>query len=150
MKTRAAVAFEAKRPLEIVEVDLEGPRAGEVLVEIKATGICHTDAYTLDGLDSEGIFPSILGHEGAGVVVETGPGVTSVAVGDHVIPLYTPECRQCKSCLSRKTNLCTAIRGTQGKGLMPDGSSRFSYKGQAIAHYMGLSLIHISEPTRPY
>ena len=139
MKTRAAVAFEAKRPLEIVEVDLEGPRAGEVLVEIKATGICHTDAYTLDGLDSEGIFPSILGHEGAGVVVEVGPDVTSVEVGDHVIPLYTPECRQCKSCLSRKTNLCTAIRGTQGKGLMPDGTSRFSYKGQAIAHYMGCS-----------
>jgi S-(hydroxymethyl)glutathione dehydrogenase/alcohol dehydrogenase len=123
MKTRAAVAFEAKRPLEIVEVDLEGPRAGEVLVEIKATGICHTDAYTLDGLDSEGIFPSILGHEGAGVVVEVGPGVTSLAVGDHVIPLYTPECRQCKSCLSRKTNLCTAIRATQGKGVMPDGTS---------------------------
>ncbi len=139
MKTRAAVAFEAKRPLEIVEVDLEGPRAGEVLVEIKATGICHTDAYTLDGLDSEGIFPSILGHEGAGVVVEVGSGVTSVAVGDHVIPLYTPECRQCKSCLSRKTNLCTAIRATQGKGLMPDGTSRFSYKGQVIAHYMGCS-----------
>ena len=139
MKTRAAVAFEAKKPLEIVEVDLEGPRAGEVLIEIKATGICHTDAYTLDGLDSEGIFPSILGHEGAGVVVEVGPGVTSVAVGDHVIPLYTPECRQCKSCLSRKTNLCTSIRATQGKGLMPDGTSRFSYKGQAIAHYMGCS-----------
>ena len=139
MKTRAAVAFEAKRPLEIVEVDLEGPRFGEVLIEIKATGICHTDAYTLDGLDSEGIFPSILGHEGAGVVVEVGPGVTSLAVGDHVIPLYTPECRQCKSCLSRKTNLCTAIRGTQGKGVMPDGTSRFSYKGRAIAHYMGCS-----------
>ena len=139
MKTRAAVAFEAKRPLEIVEVDLEGPRAGEVLVEIRATGVCHTDAYTLDGLDSEGIFPSILGHEGAGVVVEIGPGVTSVKPGDHVIPLYTPECRQCKSCLSRKTNLCTAIRGTQGKGLMPDGTSRFSYRGQAIAHYMGCS-----------
>ncbi len=139
MKTRAAVAFEAKKPLEIVELDLEGPRAGEVLVEIKATGICHTDAYTLDGFDSEGIFPSVLGHEGAGVVVEVGPGVTSVAVGDHVIPLYTPECRQCKSCLSRKTNLCTAIRATQGKGLMPDGTSRFSYKGQQIFHYMGCS-----------
>src|SRR6201988_3894819 len=139
MKTRAAVAFEAKKPLEIVEVDLEGPKAGEVLVEIKATGICHTDAYTLDGFDSEGIFPSILGHEGAGVVVEVGPGVTSVQPGDHVIPLYTPECRQCKSCLSRKTNLCTAIRATQGKGLMPDGSSRFSYKGQTIFHYMGCS-----------
>src|SRR5690349_18439511 len=139
MKTRAAVAFAAKQPLEIVEVDLEGPRAFEVLVEIKATGICHTDAYTLDGLDSEGIFPSILGHEGAGVVVEVGAGVTSVKPGDHVIPLYTPECRQCKSCLSRKTNLCTAIRATQGRGLMPDGTSRFSYKGQTIAHYMGCS-----------
>src|SRR6187397_3049890 len=139
MKTRAAVAFAAKTPLEIVEVDLEGPKAFEVLVEIKATGICHTDAYTLDGLDSEGIFPSILGHEGAGVVVEVGQGVTSVKVGDHVIPLYTPECGQCKSCLSRKTNLCTAIRGTQGKGLMPDGSSRFSYKGRPIFHYMGCS-----------
>src|SRR5512147_2075883 len=139
MKTKAAVAFAAKQPLEIVELDLEGPKAGEVLVEIKATGICHTDAYTLDGLDSEGIFPSILGHEGAGIVRETGAGVTSVAVGDHVIPLYTPECRQCKSCLSRKTNLCTAIRATQGKGLMPDGTSRFSYNGQPIAHYMGCS-----------
>jgi S-(hydroxymethyl)glutathione dehydrogenase/alcohol dehydrogenase len=139
MKTRAAVAFEAKKPLEIVEVDLEGPGAFEVLVEIKATGICHTDAYTLDGLDSEGLFPSILGHEGAGVVLEVGAGVTSVQPGDHVIPLYTPECRQCKSCLSRKTNLCTAIRATQGKGLMPDGTSRFSYKGQTIFHYMGCS-----------
>ena len=139
MKTRAAVAFEAKKPLEIVEVDLEGPKAFEVLVEIKATGICHTDAYTLDGFDSEGLFPSILGHEGAGIVREVGPGVTSLKPGDHVIPLYTPECRQCKSCLSRKTNLCTAIRATQGKGLMPDGTSRFSYKGQAIHHYMGCS-----------
>jgi len=139
MKTRAAVAFEAKKPLEIVEVDLEGPKAFEVLVEIKATGICHTDAYTLDGLDSEGLFPSILGHEGAGVVLEVGPGVTTLKPGDHVIPLYTPECRQCKSCLSRKTNLCTAIRGTQGRGLMPDGTSRFSYKGQTIHHYMGCS-----------
>jgi S-(hydroxymethyl)glutathione dehydrogenase / alcohol dehydrogenase len=139
MKTRAAVAFAAKRPLEIVELDLEGPKAGEVLVEIKATGICHTDAYTLDGFDSEGIFPSILGHEGAGIVREVGAGVTSVAAGDHVIPLYTPECRQCKSCLSRKTNLCTAIRATQGKGLMPDGTSRFSHKGKPIAHYMGCS-----------
>ena len=139
MKTRAAVAFEAKRPLEIVEVDLDGPKAGEVLVEIMATGICHTDAYTLDGLDSEGLFPSILGHEGAGVVREVGPGVTSVKPGDHVIPLYTPECRQCKSCLSGKTNLCTAIRATQGKGVMPDGTSRFSYKGQTIFHYMGCS-----------
>ncbi|HEX3699538.1 MAG TPA: S-(hydroxymethyl)glutathione dehydrogenase/class III alcohol dehydrogenase [Phenylobacterium sp.] len=139
MKTRAAVAFAAKQPLEIVELDLEGPGPGEVLVEIKATGVCHTDAYTLDGFDSEGIFPSILGHEGAGVVVEVGPGVTSVAAGDHVIPLYTPECRQCKSCLSRKTNLCTAIRATQGKGVMPDGTSRFSYKGRSIFHYMGCS-----------
>jgi S-(hydroxymethyl)glutathione dehydrogenase/alcohol dehydrogenase len=139
LKSRAAVAFEAKKPLEIVEVDLEGPKAGEALVEIKATGICHTDAYTLDGLDSEGIFPSILGHEGAGIVREVGSGVTSVKPGDHVIPLYTPECRQCKSCLSRKTNLCTAIRATQGKGVMPDGTSRFSYKGQTIYHYMGCS-----------
>src|SRR5512141_1807969 len=139
MKTRAAVAFQAKKPLEIVELDLEGPKAGEVLIEIKATGICHTDAYTLDGLDSEGIFPSILGHEGAGVVLEVGAGVTSVRPGDHVIPLYTPECRQCKSCLSRKTNLCTAIRATQGKGMMPDGTSRFSIKGKPIHHYMGCS-----------
>lgn len=139
MKTRAAVAFEAKKPLEVVELDLEGPKAGEVLVEIMATGICHTDAYTLDGLDSEGIFPSILGHEGAGIVREVGAGVTSVTPGDHVIPLYTPECRQCKSCLSGKTNLCTAIRATQGKGLMPDGTTRFSYKGQPIYHYMGCS-----------
>jgi S-(hydroxymethyl)glutathione dehydrogenase/alcohol dehydrogenase len=139
MKTRAAVAFEAKQPLEIVEVDLDGPKAFEVLVEIKATGVCHTDAYTLDGLDSEGIFPSILGHEGAGVVLEVGPGVTTVAPGDHVIPLYTPECRQCKSCLSGKTNLCTAIRATQGRGVMPDGTSRFSYKGDVIHHYMGCS-----------
>src|SRR6266571_3787319 len=139
MKTRAAVAFEAKKPLEIVELDLDGPKAGEVLVEIKATGICHTDAYTLDGLDSEGIFPSILGHEGAGIVREVGAGVISVKPGDHVIPLYTPECRQCKSCLSQKTNLCTAIRATQGKGLMPDGTTRFGYKGKPIFHYMGCS-----------
>jgi S-(hydroxymethyl)glutathione dehydrogenase / alcohol dehydrogenase len=139
MKTRAAVAFAPKKPLEIVELDLEGPKAGEVLVEIMATGICHTDAYTLDGLDSEGLFPSVLGHEGAGIVREVGAGVTSVAPGDHVIPLYTPECRQCKSCLSGKTNLCTAIRATQGKGLMPDGTTRFSYKGQPIFHYMGCS-----------
>jgi S-(hydroxymethyl)glutathione dehydrogenase/alcohol dehydrogenase len=139
MKTRAAVAFEAKQPLEIVELDLDGPKAGEVLVEIMATGICHTDAYTLDGLDSEGLFPSILGHEGAGIVREVGQGVASVKPGDHVIPLYTPECRQCKSCLSQKTNLCTAIRATQGKGVMPDGTSRFSYKGQTIFHYMGCS-----------
>ena len=118
MKTRAAVAFAPKQPLEIVELDLEGPKAGEVLVEIMATGLCHTDAYTLDGLDSEGIFPSVLGHEGAGIVREVGAGVTSVSPGDHVIPLYTPECRQCKSCLSGKTNLCTAIRATQGKSVM--------------------------------
>ncbi|HKX77961.1 MAG TPA: S-(hydroxymethyl)glutathione dehydrogenase/class III alcohol dehydrogenase [Novosphingobium sp.] len=139
MKTRAAVAFAPKQPLEIVELDLDGPKAGEVLVEIMATGICHTDAYTLDGFDSEGIFPSVLGHEGAGIVREVGAGVTSVKPGDHVIPLYTPECRQCKSCLSGKTNLCTAIRATQGQGLMPDGTSRFSYKGQTIFHYMGCS-----------
>ncbi len=139
MKTRAAVAFEAKRPLEIVELDLEGPQPGEVLVEIMATGICHTDAYTLDGFDSEGLFPSVLGHEGAGIVREIGAGVTSVAVGDHVIPLYTPECRTCPSCLNPKTNLCTRIRATQGKGLMPDGTTRFSYKGQPIFHYMGCS-----------
>ena len=139
MKTRAAVAFEAKKPIEIVELDLEGPKAGEVLIEIMATGICHTDAYTLDGFDSEGIFPSVLGHEGAGIVREIGAGVTSVKPGDHVIPLYTPECRQCKSCLSGKTNLCTAIRATQGKGLMPDGTSRFCYKGRTVFHYMGCS-----------
>jgi S-(hydroxymethyl)glutathione dehydrogenase/alcohol dehydrogenase len=139
MKTRAAIAFAPKTRLEIVELDLEGPRPGEVLVEIKATGICHTDAYTLDGFDSEGLFPVILGHEGAGIVLDVGAGVTSVKPGDHVIPLYTPECRQCKSCLSRKTNLCTAIRATQGKGVMPDGTSRFSYKGQSIYHYMGCS-----------
>src|SRR2546423_9005094 len=139
MKTRAAVAFAPKKPLEIVEVDLDAPKAGEVLVEIMATGICHTDAYTLDGLDSEGIFPSILGHEGAGIVREVGAGVTSVKSGDHVIPLYTPECRQCKSCLSQRTNLCTAIRATQGKGLMPDGTSRFSLDGKPVYHYMGCS-----------
>ncbi|AEI38285.1 MAG: S-(hydroxymethyl)glutathione dehydrogenase/class III alcohol dehydrogenase [Zymomonas mobilis subsp. pomaceae] len=139
MKTRAAVAFAEKQPLEIVELDLEGPKQGEVLVEIMATGICHTDAYTLGGFDSEGVFPAVLGHEGAGIVREVGKGVTSVKVGDHVIPLYTPECRQCKSCLSGKTNLCTAIRETQGRGLMPDGTTRFSYKGQPIFHYMGCS-----------
>src|SRR6202049_4723157 len=139
MKTRAAVAFQAKKPLEIVELDLDGPKAGEVLVEIKATGICHTDAYTLDGFDSEGLFPSILGHEGAGVVVEVGAGVTSVKPGDHVIPLYTPECRQCNYCLSRKTNLCQAIRSTQGRGLMPDATSRFSIDGKPLFHYMGTS-----------
>ncbi len=139
MKTRAAVAFEAKKLLEIVELDLEGPRAGEVLVEIKATGICHTDAYTLDGFDSEGIFPSVLGHEGAGIVREVGAGVTSLKAGDHVIPLYTAECRQCKTCLSGKSNLCTAVRTTQGKGVMPDGTSRFRYKGREVFHYMGCS-----------
>src|SRR5438067_1639043 len=139
MKTRAAVAFAPKQPLEIVEVDLDGPKAGEVLVEIMATGICHTDAYTLDGFDSEGIFPSILGHEGAGIVREVGPGVTSVKAGDHVIPLYTPECRQCKSCLSGKTNLCTAIRATQGRGVMPDGTSRFALGQTMLHHYMGTS-----------
>lgn len=139
MKTRAAVAFEAKKPLEIVELDLEGPKAGEVLVEIMATGICHTDAYTLDGLDSEGIFPSVLGHEGAGIVREVGAGVTSVQPGDHVIPLYTPECRTCEYCLNPKTNLCQAVRTTQGQGVMPDGTSRFSYKGEKILHYMGTS-----------
>jgi S-(hydroxymethyl)glutathione dehydrogenase/alcohol dehydrogenase len=139
MKTRAAVAWAAEKPLTVETVDLDGPKAGEVLVEIMATGICHTDAYTLSGLDSEGTFPSILGHEGAGVVREIGAGVTSVKVGDHVIPLYTPECRQCKSCLSQRTNLCTAIRSTQGQGVMPDGSSRFSFEGKRIAHYMGCS-----------
>ncbi len=139
MKSRAAIAVAPNKPLEIHQVDLEGPRAGEVLVEIMATGVCHTDAYTLEGKDSEGIFPSILGHEGAGIVREIGAGVTSVAVGDHVIPLYTPECRHCKSCLSRKTNLCTAIRATQGKGLMPDGTSRFTLGGETIHHYMGCS-----------
>lgn len=139
MKTRAAVAFEAGKPLEIVEVDLEGPQAGEVLVEIKATGLCHTDEFTRSGADPEGIFPAILGHEGAGVVLEVGPGVTSLKAGDHVIPLYTPECRECEYCLNPKTNLCQAIRSTQGQGLMPDGTSRFSYKGEKIFHYMGCS-----------
>src|ERR1051326_4328662 len=139
MKTRAAIAVAPNAPLEIHEVDLDGPSAGEVLVEIMATGVCHTDAYTLEGKDSEGIFPSILGHEGAGIVREVGPGVTSVKPGDHVIPLYTPECRQCKSCLSGKTNLCTAIRATQGKGLMPDGTTRFRYRGEPVFHYMGCS-----------
>jgi S-(hydroxymethyl)glutathione dehydrogenase/alcohol dehydrogenase len=139
MKVKAAIAFEAGKPLEIETVELAGPKAGEVLVEIKATGICHTDEFTRSGADPEGLFPAILGHEGAGIVVEVGPGVTSVKPGDHVIPLYTPECRQCKSCLSRKTNLCTAIRATQGKGLMPDGTSRFSLKGKTVHHYMGCS-----------
>ena len=139
MKTRAAIAVAPNAPLEIHEVDLDGPKAGEVLVEIMATGICHTDAYTLEGKDSEGIFPSILGHEGAGIVREVGEGVTTVKVGDHVIPLYIAECRTCPSCLSRKTNLCTAVRATQGKGVMPDGTSRFSLDGETIAHYMGCS-----------
>src|SRR5882757_4338634 len=139
MDVRAAVAVAAGRPLEVTTVQLEGPREGEVLVEIKATGVCHTDEFTLSGADPEGLFPAILGHEGAGVVVDIGRGVTSVQKGDHVIPLYTPECRQCPSCLSRKTNLCTAIRATQGQGLMPDGTSRFSYKGKQIHHYMGTS-----------
>ncbi|MBB4051376.1 S-(hydroxymethyl)glutathione dehydrogenase/alcohol dehydrogenase [Devosia subaequoris] len=139
MKTRAAVALAAGKPLEIVEVDLEGPKAGEVLIEIKATGLCHTDDFTLSGADPEGLFPSILGHEGAGVVVDVGAGVTSVKKGDHVIPLYTPECRECYSCRSGKTNLCTAIRATQGQGLMPDGTSRFSLEGKPIYHYMGCS-----------
>jgi S-(hydroxymethyl)glutathione dehydrogenase/alcohol dehydrogenase len=139
LKAKAAIAFAAGKPLEIEMVDLDGPKAGEVLVELKATGVCHTDEFTRSGGDPEGLFPSILGHEGAGVVVEVGPGVTTLKAGDHVIPLYTPECRQCKSCLSRKTNLCTAIRATQGKGLMPDGTSRFSLKGAPVHHYMGCS-----------
>jgi len=139
MKTRAAVAFEKAKPLEIVEVDLEGPREGEVLVEIKATGICHTDEFTISGADPEGLFPAIMGHEGAGIVVDVGPGVKSLKKGDHVIPLYTPECRECDYCLNPKTNLCQKIRTTQGKGLMPDGTSRFSYKGKMVHHYMGCS-----------
>jgi len=139
MDVRAAVAFEAGKPLEITTVQLDGPRAGEVLVEIKATGICHTDEFTLSGADPEGIFPAILGHEGAGVVVDVGPGVTSLKKGDHVIPLYTPECRECEYCLNPKTNLCQAIRTTQGAGLMPDGTSRFSLNGKPIFHYMGTS-----------
>ena len=148
MRTRAAVAWKAGAPLTIEDVELAGPKAGEVLVEIKATGICHTDYYTLSGADPEGLFPAILGHEGAGVVLETGPGVTSLKAGDHVIPLYTPECRQCKSCLSRKTNLCTAIRATQGKGQMPDGTSRFTIGGKPVHHYMGTSTFsnHIVVP----
>lgn len=139
MDVRAAVAYKAGDPLTIETVQLQGPRAGEVLVEIKATGVCHTDAFTLSGDDPEGIFPAILGHEGAGIVVDVGPGVSSLKKGDHVIPLYTPECRQCEYCLSRKTNLCQAIRATQGKGLMPDGSSRFSVGGKEVFHYMGTS-----------
>jgi S-(hydroxymethyl)glutathione dehydrogenase/alcohol dehydrogenase len=139
MKTKAAVAYAAGKPLEVTTVELDGPRAGEVLVEIKATGICHTDEFTRSGADPEGLFPVIFGHEGAGIVVDVGVGVTSVRKGDHVIPLYTPECRQCKSCLSHKTNLCTAIRATQGKGVMPDGTSRFSIGKQMLHHYMGCS-----------
>src|SRR5712675_1195225 len=139
MKTRAALALAAGKPLEIVTVDLAGPKAGEVLVEIKASGVCHTDEFTRSGADPEGLFPVIFGHEGAGIVVEVGAGVSSLRKGDHVIPLYTPECRQCKSCTSRKTNLCTAIRATQGQGVMPDGTSRFSVDGQKIHHYMGCS-----------
>ncbi|HQT67785.1 MAG: S-(hydroxymethyl)glutathione dehydrogenase/class III alcohol dehydrogenase [Rhodospirillales bacterium 20-60-12] len=139
MKSRAAVARAAGQKLSLEIVDIEGPKFGEVLVEVKATGICHTDEYTLSGADPEGIFPAILGHEGAGIVVDVGPGVTSLKKGDHVIPLYTPECRNCKSCLSRKTNLCTAIRTTQGKGVMPDGTSRFSCDGAPVMHYMGCS-----------
>ena len=139
MKSRAAVAFEAGKPLSIETVDLEGPQAGEVLVEVKATGVCHTDEFTLSGADPEGAFPAILGHEGAGVVVEVGAGVTSVRPGDHVIPLYTPECRECEYCLHPKTNLCQAIRSTQGQGVMPDGTSRFSLNGETILHYMGTS-----------
>src|ERR1700744_1778562 len=139
MKTKAAIAYAAGQPLEVVEVDLQGPKAGEVLVEIKASGVCHTDEFTRSGADPEGLFPVILGPEGGGIVVGVGPGVTTLKKGDHVIPLYTPECRQCKSCLSRKTNLCTQIRATQGKGLMPDGTSRFSHKEKPILHYMGCS-----------
>ncbi len=139
MQVKAAVAFEAGRPLTLETVELAGPLEGEVLVEIKATGVCHTDAYTLSGDDPEGLFPAILGHEGAGIVVEVGSGVKTLKKGDHVIPLYTPECRQCKFCLSRKTNLCQSIRVTQGKGLMPDGTSRFSFNGQMLHHYMGTS-----------
>jgi S-(hydroxymethyl)glutathione dehydrogenase/alcohol dehydrogenase len=139
MKTRAAVAYQAGKPLVVETVDLDGPKAGEVLVEIRASGVCHTDEFTRSGADPEGLFPVIFGHEGAGVVVDVGPGVTSLEKGDHVIPLYTPECRQCKSCLSHKTNLCTAIRSTQGQGVMPDGTSRFSIGGEKIHHYMGCS-----------
>ena len=139
MQSRAAVAWEANKPLTIETVEIGGPKAGEALIEIMATGVCHTDAYTLSGLDSEGRFPAILGHEGAGIVREIGAGVTSVKVGDHVIPLYTPECRQCKTCLSRRSNLCTSIRATQGQGLMPDSTSRFSCTGNEVFHYMGCS-----------
>jgi S-(hydroxymethyl)glutathione dehydrogenase/alcohol dehydrogenase len=139
MKTKAAIAYEAGKSLAVETVELDGPKAGEVLIEIKASGVCHTDEFTRSGADPEGLFPVIFGHEGAGIVIEVGPGVTTLKKGDHVIPLYTPECRQCKSCLSRKTNLCTAIRATQGKGVMPDGTSRFSISGKKIHHYMGCS-----------
>ncbi|MFZ5835622.1 MAG: S-(hydroxymethyl)glutathione dehydrogenase/class III alcohol dehydrogenase [Pseudomonadota bacterium] len=139
MDVRAAVAFEAGKPLEIVTVQLDGPKEGEVMIELKATGICHTDAFTLSGDDPEGVFPAILGHEGAGIVVEVGAGVKSLKKGDHVIPLYTPECRQCEYCLNPKTNLCQAIRETQGRGVMPDGTGRFTYKGKPVLHYMGCS-----------
>ncbi len=139
MKTKAAIAYAAGKPLEVVTLDLDGPKAGEVLIQIKASGVCHTDEFTRSGADPEGLFPVILGHEGAGIVVDVGPGVTSLKKGDHVIPLYTPECRQCKSCLSRKTNLCTAIRATQGKGVMPDGTSPFSIGKEKVHHYMGCS-----------
>ena len=139
MQVRAAVAFEAKRPLEIAEIELAGPKAGEVLVRLAATGVCHTDAYTLSGRDPEGLFPAVLGHEGAGVVEEVGPGVGSVAPGDHVIPLYIPECRECRYCVSGRTNLCVKLRATQGRGVMPDGTSRLSLGGKTIHHYMGTS-----------
>ena len=161
MKTQAAVAFEAGKPLEICEVELQDPKEGEVLVELKATGVCHTDAFTLSGEDPEGVFPSILGHEGAGIVVDVGPNVSSVKAGDHVIPLYTAECRKCEFCLHPKTNLCQAVRETQGQGVMPDGTSRFSLKGKPLMHYMGcstfsnytvlpVSYTHLTLPTTPY
>src|SRR5262245_12462424 len=139
MKVKAAVAFEKGKPLTVETVDLEGPKGNEVLIEVKATGLCHTDWYTLSGADPEGLFPCVLGHEGAGIVVEVGAGVRSLAPGDHVVPLYTPECRQCSYCLSRKTNLCQAIRSTQGKGLMPDGTSRLRQGNKTIHHFMGTS-----------
>ena len=148
MKTRAAVAWEAGKLLQVMEIDLEGPREGEVLIRNVATGVCHTDAFTLSGEDPEGIFPSILGHEGGAVVEEIGPGVSSVAVGDQVIPLYTPECGKCKFCTSGKTNLCQAIRATQGQGLMPDGTSRFSSGGKQVFHYMAVSYTHLTLPTK--
>jgi S-(hydroxymethyl)glutathione dehydrogenase/alcohol dehydrogenase len=139
MKVDAAVCWEPARPLEVTQIDLAGPKAGECLIRLVATGVCHTDAYTMSGRDPSGLFPAVLGHEGAGVVEEVGPGVTSIAVGDHVIPLYVPECRQCRFCLSQKTNLCGAILPTQGKGLMPDGTSRLSHQGKTLHHYMGTS-----------